>query len=429
MVSKKIDIDKSESIVDKINPFRLFFKGIYSLFLWASGADLHVLEMAPMDKNKYFGIGGTIVFTALMASFAGGYAFSTAFDNVILSICFGVFWGALIFNLDRYIVSTFGVGDGKKTISKQEFKEALPRLLMAVILGFVISTPLELKLFEKEINAEIKKNIAISIASVGERSSTEGNSVINTIISENKSIKNRILHHESVLINKRREYDEADIAQRNEWNSGASSGKIGRGPLWKELDNKAKELKARLEKTEKEYRDLDSKDRKRIEEIEEILKKEYNNQLNAKEEAGIALQSNDGLMAKLKALDTLTSENTFLLAAKWLITLMFIFIEIAPILFKMMTERGAYDDILDRMKHEVYVRQMLMQSNLNEEINIEVKINADKNKQKLDAELLANKELLNKIALAQSEIANVAIDEWKARQIKMVKENPNVIIK
>lgn len=92
-----------------------------------------------------------------MASLAGGYAFFTAFKSINLSIFFGIFWGALIFNLDRYIVSTFGVGDGKKTISLQEIKEALPRIVMAVILGIVIATPLELKIFEKEIEVEIEK--------------------------------------------------------------------------------------------------------------------------------------------------------------------------------------------------------------------------------------------------------------------------------
>ncbi len=142
-------------------PIKYFFKKIDNLFLWSSGADLDILNQVPMEKSKYFGIGGTIIFTALMASFAGGYAFFTAFKTSYLAIPFGLFWGSLIFNLDRYIVASFGVGDGKKTISKQEMIEAAPRIAMAIILGFVISTPLELKLFEKEINAKISTDIAI----------------------------------------------------------------------------------------------------------------------------------------------------------------------------------------------------------------------------------------------------------------------------
>ena len=129
---------------------------IKHFFWWASGAEISILKEFPTEHSKYFGVGGTIIFTALMASFAGGYAFYTAFKSVILSLFFGLFWGAMIFNLDRYIVSTFGVGDGKKTISKQELMEASPRILMAILLGFVIATPLELKIFKQEIDVEIE---------------------------------------------------------------------------------------------------------------------------------------------------------------------------------------------------------------------------------------------------------------------------------
>lgn len=38
--------------------------------------------------------------------------------------------------------------------------------------------------------------------------------------------------------------------------------------------------------------------------------------------------------------------------------LLFIFAEIAPVLFKMMTERGPYDDIVEQKKYEVLLRLM-----------------------------------------------------------------------
>lgn len=57
-------------------------------------------------------------------------------------------WGLLIFNLDRFIVSTI-----KKRNNKwKEIAQATPRIILAIIIAVVISKPLELKLFEKEIN-------------------------------------------------------------------------------------------------------------------------------------------------------------------------------------------------------------------------------------------------------------------------------------
>ena len=80
------------------------------------------------------------------------------------SLFFGAFWGLLIFNLDRYIVATIGKGDGTSKITKEEWKIARPRLLMAILLGIVIATPLELKIFEKEIETVVERlKIAVSI--------------------------------------------------------------------------------------------------------------------------------------------------------------------------------------------------------------------------------------------------------------------------
>ena len=54
----------------------------------------------------------------------------------------------LIFNLDRFIVSTIK----KRNNFLDELLKATPRLILAVIIAVVISKPLELKIFEKEIN-------------------------------------------------------------------------------------------------------------------------------------------------------------------------------------------------------------------------------------------------------------------------------------
>lgn len=117
------------------------FQKLYKFFLWSSGADLKVLEQVPHEKNKYFGVGGTVIFTALMATFAGGYAIHMTFDSLEVSVFFALFWGALIFNLDRYIVSTLSVGTSGTVLSKQNILEATPRFLIAILLGFVIQLP------------------------------------------------------------------------------------------------------------------------------------------------------------------------------------------------------------------------------------------------------------------------------------------------
>jgi len=76
-------------------------------FFWfCSGADLSILRTwdCSTEHNTYAGIGATIFLTAVLASISGGYALWTVFQSYPSSISFGILWGILIFNLDRYIV-------------------------------------------------------------------------------------------------------------------------------------------------------------------------------------------------------------------------------------------------------------------------------------------------------------------------------------
>tara|TARA_R100001369_G_scaffold91677_1_gene133667 strand:- start:5179 stop:5631 length:453 start_codon:yes stop_codon:yes gene_type:complete len=118
-------------------------------FIFCSGSDTAILdECSPGERTKYAGIGATVFFTAVMAAIAGSYALYTVFDNLFTAIFFGMIWGLLIFNLDRFIVSTIK----KRNNFFDELIQASPRILLAVIIAIVISKPLEMKIFEKEIN-------------------------------------------------------------------------------------------------------------------------------------------------------------------------------------------------------------------------------------------------------------------------------------
>lgn len=402
-------------------------KKIETVFLWASGADLEILNMVPTEKSKYFGIGGTIIFTALMASFAGGYAFFTAFKSTYLAVPFGLFWGSLIFNLDRYIVASFGVGDGKRTISKQEVIEAVPRLVMAIILGFVISTPLELKLFEKEINAKINTDISIVTQKILNSSSTDPR--MNSLNVERKQLEKDISNRNQIIESKKVFWEQANKDKNDEWNSGKFSGKKGKGGYYEDLKKVADNAQEEYAKIKAEYSKLNDIAYKKIENIDNQINIRQNQLVSEIENQKTVQKQNDGLLARLKALSDLTSASTTLLLSKWLITILFIFIEIAPILFKMMTERGPYDDIIDRKKHEIKVQQLQLQSNINQEINTAVKIHTIKYEQKLNAELEANKEILDSISNAQKELAMIAIEKWKEEQKELIKNDVIKIIK
>lgn len=449
-------------------------KRINRFLWWCAGANIDVLEKCPTDHAKYFGVGGTIVFTALMASFAGGYAFFTAFKSVIPSLFFGAFWGLLIFNLDRYIVSTIK-DDGTSKITSDEWKVAAPRLLMAVLLGFVISTPLELKIFETEIQTVVERLKIDKAVELQNRDTT--------FVSDLKRLKERRTIVDNDI--KKLTYDKARLAENagDFFQNSIAEQKI-------DLKNQEAVLEVWQKKVNASYRSYinaknDSlsnsiiksrlgvlranqeernKARKEVQSIQDKIvelnenkgnaiieeKNRINDLLASKLQEKTSLDEDitskqktydkknigyenktenyDGFAAHLEALGILTSEKSSIFWAKWLITLLFIFIEIAPVLFKLMTEAGPYDDIMKRMKHESFVNEKQKISDINDNINTSIKITTEKNKNRLEAEIAGNKALLNKIALAQAEIAEIAIEKWKEEELKKLNNGVNHII-
>lgn len=71
-----------------------------------------------------------------------------------IAAVFAIFWAAMIFFLDRFITNTM-YSDGKTTISWLEFRSGLPRIIISIFLGIVISAPLELRIFKTSIEQQI----------------------------------------------------------------------------------------------------------------------------------------------------------------------------------------------------------------------------------------------------------------------------------
>jgi len=205
-------------------------------FILCSGADSTILEdCSDGEQNKYVGIGATVFFTAVMAFIAASYALYTVFDNYFTAAFFGLIWGALIFNLDRFIVSTIK----KKGSFLDEFLQASPRILLAIIIAVVISKPLELKIFEKEIDRVLLEQKNDFTLANKEQIATQYTPVIAEIDSEITSLKNEIGTKEKEV----NELYETYIAEA-EGRKGTEV--VGKGPVYKEKREKHDDALAAL---------------------------------------------------------------------------------------------------------------------------------------------------------------------------------------
>ena len=119
-----------------------------NLLLWISAVDRALLARAPRETAKYVGIGGAVLMMATLAGISMSYALVVALHLHVLAVVLGVLWGLAILNLDRWIITaTKRQGRWYADIANA----APPRLVLAIVIGAVISEPLVLRVFQGEI--------------------------------------------------------------------------------------------------------------------------------------------------------------------------------------------------------------------------------------------------------------------------------------
>ena len=414
---------------DKIVGFK--WSNLLNEFLWiCAGADRKVLRQCPTEHAKYAGIGGTILFTAIMASISGGYAIYKVFADevfdkanevwitdmnaVYTAIAFGIVWGLLIFNLDRFMVNTM-FSDGTEKITKEEIRGALPRLVLAVFIGIVISTPIELRIFKDKIQSQLRIDQGVAQNKMGEQQQFIRDQIKELEAQKNSNNK-RV---DDIRTDKAKIEDQA----YKEATGHGLSGKAGIGNYTKELQARAKNLDDEAKRVQKEVDRANAA-------IDPQLNDLYNQLKDHSINNEIAAKSMKGFAAELTALNEITFLSNFSLSmARILIMLLFIAIEIIPTLFKLMMIDGAYDAVLQLEKHRSVNIALEQESNINDNINTNIKISTKKNEERLIAEVKANKELMEKIAKTQAELLQTAIDKWREEELAKINENPSAYIK
>lgn len=289
-------------------------------FILCSGADSHLLKgCSEGEQTKYVGIGATVFFTAVMAFLASAYALFTVFDSIYPALIFGFVWSLLIFNLDRFIVSTIK----KRDRFMDEFLQATPRIMLAIIIAIVISKPLEIKIFEKEINTVLLKE-------KNEMELANKKQVGNYFKSDLDKNKAEIAGLKDDILKKEKEVNALYSTYITEAEGTSGTKRLGKGPVYKE---KREKHDASL----KELATLKTTNEAKIAEKEKIGK-----QLQADLDKKVSqtqpiIEGFDGLMARINALNKLPWLPSFF------IMLLFLAIETSPIIAKLLAPKGEFD--------------------------------------------------------------------------------------
>lgn len=380
------------------------FGWIYRFFCWCSGARLYILKKCPTDYNIFMGVGVVVFLSGVMAAISGSYAFFTVFNNFYLAAGFGFFWGLLIFFLDWYLVASLR----KENNFKKELLMASPRFVLAVFLAVVIARPLEMKLFEKEINAQLT-NLS------GEKR-LEFKGLIDNEYVEIEKLKdenNSYLAEIKKLEDSKTFLFDLFIAEAE---GKSPVGVVGKGPVYREKKAEYDAVCASLERKQEMYFPLIDANNQRIKELNSLK-----DQLQLKSKN--TFDNADGFLARMEAFSALTSKNNGISYASWFIILLFICIEIAPIIVKLMSDRGPYDECLDLERFNISSQARREITTSRNNLNRSIAIENEKYLMKLDAEMRNNKEFISTVMEAQLELGKQKIQLWKEHEMKKIESN------
>ncbi len=392
-------------------------------FLWkCAGGDRYLLERATYsDQIKYMCLGGIVFATGAMAGLAGGYAFYTIFSpktsdvinktntviknidqvpiditTVLLSVIFGIIWGLIIFNIDRFIVTSTGKGDGTEKITKDEIKSAIPRIIMGMIIAITISKPIEIRMFQTEINLEVQK----------EQDKEKEKAIDQATINYEKKVKeakSKLGKLDFQLNNLNQQYASLQEQYIQEVRI------VTKGP-------RAFAIEAQMKLIQNNIKNIENK-LIYIETLADIKKADAEKQIditNAIKKSATL----DGLLIRIKKAHEL---------APWIsifITLLFMAIELTPIFFKLMLTKTTYDYLTEN-------RDELLKA----DYGIEVQYDKYKDKEGIERHLTINHEaeriIFEKkmVTNIQKELTRYAVTKYKEREMKKIDDNLDDYIK
>lgn len=293
---------------------------------WCAGAHQDLLKDCPSEQSKYAGLGGVLLATFVLAALAAGYAIYSVFNNPLWAILFAVIWGLIIFNFDRFLVSTmrkYGVSHRKQVWI------AAPRLALALLIGFTIARPLELKIFEKEIDVQITANRHQKMLLNDSLLAVEQRPVLSAAQLERERLTARKVGMEDTLHQLQQAYiTEADGT------GGSQRRGIDRLTRMKQqaYETAMAAFNPELQRLQQQIRYQDSLIAA-ANAGREIRNRRYESQVTG----------DVGFLERNKALSDLSAHESSVFWANLFLSLLIILIEIGPVLSKLIMHTGPYD--------------------------------------------------------------------------------------
>jgi hypothetical protein len=317
-----------------------------NFLLHVAGADPAAVRTVP-DRARYSSMGAVILLTASAAAASLTIALSLVFPHhgwaVFLPV--GILWGSIVFNFDRWIVSSIDYGPllpGDAAPSRRRSLASktvhfLVRFVMAALVGLVISEPIVLAIFGPEISQQLTaqhvtdtKTQTAQIEAAAARQIAILNQPV-TAAKKNLAVATRKANqaHKIYL---------CELTAQCHLPPGEVTGVAGLGPQTSQdlvLWHQAERMQS---KAQRAFAQVSKRQAAKVTVINAQTKTLIAN-------ATKTIDADNGLLARERALDTLTKQNPGFLLRRLLLWMALMFIDLAPVLLKTFSPPTLYETL------------------------------------------------------------------------------------
>ncbi len=363
------------------------FHQLRKIVLALSGGHEEVLALIPSERARFESLGWAILITSGVAAVSMWFALASAVGiNGILAFPVALAWSLVIMGIDRWLIISMPIK------SRRKFAMAVPRLALALLLGTLISTPLVLRIFQSEINAQIAKmqqqnystflqqQQASDVAKqVGTYSSelqylnnviaTKGATTANTASDpELRAYNGQLTNLDDELTHWTTLKNQYYVDYICQLYGGPTCPKKGFGPAakdslknYQDASQEVDTLKGQINQVQGKIQQRDvqltstskASQQARYQQAlsqQPVVKNEYDTALQRQNELQASFfatnQAAHGILIRLEALSQLSNGNFTVTAARFLLFLLFLVIECLPVTVKLLQQPGLYEEAL-----------------------------------------------------------------------------------
>ncbi len=320
-------------------------------FIFCAGSDEDILDRCPRSERiKHAGFGSLVLVPATLGLFSMTYAISTFVSSPWLYILAGITWALIVFIFDRFIISSFRKKSSVfKDITSLTF---LSRLVFSIFIGVAVAHPLVLLYFHESIEVNMKEVAQAKMDSIEHVYDFQKQS----LQTQNDNINNNLttlldtIHLQEGIL-----HDEIKGVVRND---DRTTGKAGEGPTFKYDTAYLNRLYLQLENNKTANNTKKRENLIAIAQIDSARAAKLNR-----------LTFSQDYLEREKALGRLSDSNVIIRVTTWFLILFFILVDILPVTWKGLTQKGPYDEYLN--ESELLIRNSVQKRVINSDTDLE----------------------------------------------------------